>query len=232
MTPVHVFGFMVKKPTLSIGEFNDYWANEHRSSDPELEDRPGEPPPLATAFRGYIQNRLAPDTDRGGAGPVNADFDGFAELWLDDAEVWRAITASAAFEYAKQDERNFLARQPEYVVTTDRVVEAPRRAPDVAKVALLFTRRRGVRVEEFRRTWADDHAAALSAALPGLRGFVQCEATDDSYPYWEPRYDGVEELWLDGGIDRAVECATLAMEHVVDRCAVVAVRERIVIEPS
>jgi hypothetical protein len=224
---VHVFGFMVRKPTLTIEEFHAYWAFEHTSADPDVpaEERG---PGAREAFRGYVQNQHAEALDPPTAARASA-FDGFAELWLDASDVWRAVTASSAFAYARRDEQNFLARAPEFVVTSDHVVRAPARSAEVAKVALLFARRPGVTVEEFRAAWAGPHVAALADAVPGLRGHVRCETTDDSYSFCEPRYDGVEELWVDGDVRTAVSSAGLGLESVADHVASVAVRERIVV---
>jgi hypothetical protein len=228
-----VFAFLVKKESMTLDQFNSYWLTDHRQ--PKAEPGSSDPPPpsAGSMFTGYIQNHLAeagPPTGPVGALPT---FDGYAEFWLPDVDAWRSLVTTPGYEAGKADEANFLACRPEHVVTQDRVVRAPERAHDVRKLVLLFRRPRGARVEDFRQTWSEARAASVPKIVPGLRGYVQSQVVEDAYSFCEPRYDGVEELWISGDFDQAAQALVSGLDELVEGpITAVAVREHVIVEPS
>jgi uncharacterized protein (TIGR02118 family) len=67
----------------------------------------------------------------------------------------------------------------------------------MVKLIYVITRKQGMSVEEFQRYWRETHAP-IAAAIPGVRRYVQCHATE-SLQFGEnaPPYDGAAELWFD-----------------------------------
>jgi uncharacterized protein (TIGR02118 family) len=65
----------------------------------------------------------------------------------------------------------------------------------MVKLVFLLHRRPGMSFGDFSRYWQDKHAA-IGAALPGVRKYVQNDAvaTPDGSPL---PYDGIAELWFD-----------------------------------
>ena len=65
------------------------------------------------------------------------------------------------------------------------------------KAIVMFKRRTGMTVADFRRYWLEEHPKVV-LALPGIRRYVQSHVTDSAYAGGrEPAYDGVAEVWFD-----------------------------------
>jgi uncharacterized protein (TIGR02118 family) len=100
------YEIVTKRPDLDRGEFDRYWAQVHG--------------PLAAtipAVRRYVQAHLSPGARDAGAAP----FDGLAITWFDDVTAMRAGAATEAYAKTRDDERNFLAGELPFVITTERV---------------------------------------------------------------------------------------------------------------
>lgn len=81
-----------RRPEMSVGEFRRYWTETHGPIAARL---PG--------LRKYVQHHVVPGPDG-----FDPEFDGFAEMWWDDAEALSESLASTAFEAAVADAANFL----------------------------------------------------------------------------------------------------------------------------
>jgi len=66
----------------------------------------------------------------------------------------------------------------------------------VIKAIYFFKRRPGMSVEDFQAHWRTTHAAII-AALPGIRRYVQNHVLPSAYRKGEPAFDGVAESWFD-----------------------------------
>ncbi len=65
------------------------------------------------------------------------------------------------------------------------------------KLIYCITRKPGLSVDEFQRSWRETHAP-IAARLPGLRRYVQCHTLPALYADESPpAYDGAAELWFD-----------------------------------
>lgn len=81
-----------RRPDLEVDEFRRYWTETHAPIAAML---PG--------LRKYVQHHAVPGPD--GSEPA---FDGFAEMWWDDAESMREALASPEGEAAQADVANFV----------------------------------------------------------------------------------------------------------------------------
>ena len=95
---VKLLALLFKKPGLTDEEFNRYWREKHG--------------PLAAkiipGLRKYTQSHFIRRPDSNDAG------DGFAELWFDDLEAIRALSAwrqTAAGQPLLEDEDKFMDRR-------------------------------------------------------------------------------------------------------------------------
>ena len=88
-----------RRSDMDVAEFRRYWAETHA---PIAAQMPG--------LRKYVQHHAV-------AGPDGADpeFDGFAELWWDDAEAMEESLASPQGEAAQADAANFLDTESMHV---------------------------------------------------------------------------------------------------------------------
>ena len=65
------------------------------------------------------------------------------------------------------------------------------------KSIVMFKRRPGMSVDEFRHYWREAHPKVVNR-LPGIRRYVQNHPTESAYENGrEPVYDGVAEVWFD-----------------------------------
>ena len=99
------YELVTKRPDLDRAEFDRYWAQVHG--------------PLAATIptiRRYVQAHLSPGTRETGQAP----YDGLAITWFDDVAAMRAGAATAAYARTRADERNFLAGELPFVITTER----------------------------------------------------------------------------------------------------------------
>jgi uncharacterized protein (TIGR02118 family) len=104
------YELVTKRPGLDRAEFDRYWAQVHG--------------PLAAtipAIRRYVQAHLSPGTREAGTAP----YDGLAITWFDDVAGMRAGAATEAYARTRADERNFLAGELPFVITTERVTFPP-----------------------------------------------------------------------------------------------------------
>ena len=104
------YELVTKRPDLDRAEFDRYWAQVHG--------------PLAASIptiRRYVQAHLSPGTRDAGTAP----YDGLAITWFDDVAAMRAGAATEAYARTRADERNFLAGELPFVITTERVTFLP-----------------------------------------------------------------------------------------------------------
>ena len=104
------YELVTKRPDLDRPEFDRYWAQVHG--------------PLAASIptiRRYVQAHLSPGTRDAGTAP----YDGLAITWFDDVAAMRAGAATEAYARTRADERNFLAGELPFVITTERVTFPP-----------------------------------------------------------------------------------------------------------
>ena len=109
-TYVKNYELVTKRPDLDRPEFDRYWAQVHG--------------PLAATIptiRRYVQAHLSPGTREAGTAP----YDGLAITWFDDVAAMRAGAATAAYARTRDDERNFLAGELPFVITTERATFPP-----------------------------------------------------------------------------------------------------------
>ena len=104
------YELVTKRPDMDRAEFDRYWAQVHG--------------PLAATIptiRRYVQAHLSPGTREAGTAP----YDGLAITWFDDVAAMRAGAATEAYARTRADERNFLAGELPFVITTERVTFPP-----------------------------------------------------------------------------------------------------------
>jgi uncharacterized protein (TIGR02118 family) len=105
-TYVKNYEIVTKRPDLDRAAFDRYWIEVHG--------------PLAAqipTIRRYVQAHLAPRLRDSGTAP----FDGLAITWWDDVDGMRAGARSDAYPRTRADERNFLAGELPFIITTERV---------------------------------------------------------------------------------------------------------------
>jgi uncharacterized protein (TIGR02118 family) len=101
------YELVTKRPDMDRAEFDRYWAQVHG--------------PLAATIptiRRYVQAHLSPGTRETGRAP----YDGLAITWFDDVAAMRAGARTEAYARTRADERNFLAGELPFVITTERPV--------------------------------------------------------------------------------------------------------------
>lgn len=187
-------GMIRKKPDWTPDEFAAYWRDKH-----------GPLAARAPALRGYWQNAVTERLQRGidfARGPW--DFDGFSQLWFDDAgHADHAFKDGDLAAALIQDEQRFLGGL--HILTAEQhvvvpVPDAPRRSALLKRISTL-KRRADVSEEDFRREWRvhADHVRKM----PGVAGYRQNVVVGRELvkgvpcAYEELPVDGVVELWFE-----------------------------------
>jgi uncharacterized protein (TIGR02118 family) len=102
-------GFVRRKPTLSVEEFQRHWREVHG--------------PLGAAVPGlrrYVQSHTRLAAYEQGRNPA---WDGIAFAWFEDSAALRAATLTSEYRLAKADDANFIVPGPvPFIITTEHVI--------------------------------------------------------------------------------------------------------------
>lgn len=102
-------GFVRRKPTLTVEEFQRHWREVHG--------------PLGAAVPGlrrYVQSHTRLAAYEHGRNPA---WDGIAIIWFDDSAALRAATLTAEYALTKADDADFIAPGPvPFIVTTEHLI--------------------------------------------------------------------------------------------------------------
>ena len=180
---VKVLTFINRKAGMPVDEFQAYWRTRH----PDVVTRlPG--------IRRYVQSHVLAETYAKGE-PV---YDGIAEVWADDTNALRAMTASPVHPALVADEAQFIDRSRMGVMVTDEyVVKQEPVGTQAVKAIEFFSRKPDLSPEDFRRHWLDRHAA-LASAVPGVRRYVISATRLSAYGAGRvPAHDGAALMWFD-----------------------------------
>ena len=187
-------GLIYKHDSWTFEDFQAYWRDKH---GPLVAKIPN--------LREYWQNPVIDRLQRGidfARGPWN--FDGFSQLWFDDAKQADVAFNSSPLSAALiADENHFLgglhiitARQREVVAVPD----APVRKTLLKRISTL-RRRNDVSEEDFRREWKLH--GEMVQEMPGVSGYRQNVVTARERVKGQPSaysdlpIDGIVELWFE-----------------------------------
>jgi uncharacterized protein (TIGR02118 family) len=108
------------------------------------------------------------------------------------------MTQSPAHAGVQADEARFIDRASMgVIITEDHVMKDGLLPPEAVKSVDFLTRKAGLPVEEFQRSWLLVHGA-IAAAIPGLRRYVQSHTRRSAYEAGRvPTYDGAAITWYD-----------------------------------
>ena len=103
---VHLVALLIRKPGMSVEEFQRYWREHH---GPLAAKVPG--------LRRYLQNPAMPELYGGRNAPL---CDGVAEAWFDSMEDLQRSTETGELRAVRADEPNFLdLSQLQFILTED-----------------------------------------------------------------------------------------------------------------
>ena len=187
-------GLIRKRQSWSVEDFQSYWRKQH-----------GQLVAKAPRLREYWQNPVADRLQRGidfARGPW--DFDGFSQLWFDDAAPSdRAFGGGELSAALIADEQHFLGDL--HIVTASQreviaVPAEPTRSALLKRISLL-KRRNDVSEDDFRREWRVH--GSMVQEMPGVSGYRQnvivARERVKGRPcnYDELPIDGIVELWFE-----------------------------------
>lgn len=172
-----------RKPGMRVESFQTYWRNEHAEVVKRL---PG--------IRAYVQSHPLPAGYRKG-GLV---CDGIAEVWADDTEAFREMSASDAYAEVVADEAKFIDRATMgFILCDEHVIKGGPAPAGGVKSVEFITRRPEMGVGAFQRYWREVHGP-IAAEIPILRRYVQSHPRPGGYAGGrQPPYDGVAITWFD-----------------------------------
>jgi uncharacterized protein (TIGR02118 family) len=211
---INAFSLLKRKPGMSVDAFQEHWRTEHAD--------------LITLLPGvhrYVQSHPLPEMYDGD----EPEYDGIAELWARESQVFRDIAASDAYAAVQADEEKFLDRKAiDLILTEEHVIKDGTVAVDGVKCIRLFKRKSGMPVEEFQSHWRDIFGPQI-AALPSVDRYVQYHARLGAYAKGrEPAYDGFDISWFISGVGE--ETARSQTDFLaVDECRQILTRELVIV---
>ena len=179
------FALIPKRPDISLEQFHSHWRGIHADLACQIK-----------ALRRYVQSHRIPQNI---PGVPHSPYEGAAEIWFDDLETGRGLGDNPDYvNGAYADEPNFIAEEgPSFLMTRENVVvPGPPLAKDATGVKSLFLLKRkpSLSVADFQKHWREVHAPIVPKT-PGLRRYVQCHVTPETYESdTPPVFDGVAEL--------------------------------------
>lgn len=187
-------GLISRKPDWTMERFAAYWRDHH-----------GPLAAQAPRLRGYWQNAVTERMQRGidfARGPW--DFDGFSQLWFDDAAVAaQAFNDSGVAAQLIRDEQHFLGGL--HILTTEQhvvlpVPEGPERGKLLKRMSTL-RRHADITEDDFRREWRihADHVRQMPGVSAYRQNVVVGRERVKGTPcgYEALPIDGIVELWFE-----------------------------------
>ena len=186
-------GLIRKKADWTNEDFRTYWRDKH-----------GPLAAKAPNLREYWQNHVTERMQRGieyTRGPW--DFDGFSQLWFDDAQqADHAFKNSPMAGALIADEQHFLGELHIVAVTQSVVVPVPEGEARKALLKRISTlkRRPDISEDDFRREWIVHRKHVQK--MPGVGGYRQNVVTSRERVKGQPcsydqlPIDGIVELWF------------------------------------
>ncbi len=103
-----MIAFGKKPPEMSVEDFQERWNSPHGRLGSAI---PG--------VRRYVQCHPLLSSYKNGRTPL---WDGIAESWFDSDEAMRTNADTPEYKAVRADERHFLAEDPKFIITTERVI--------------------------------------------------------------------------------------------------------------
>ncbi|VTU22793.1 EthD protein [Variovorax sp. PBS-H4] len=186
-------GLIRKKADWTFEDFDSYWRGSHGALARQ-----------APNLREYWQNPVVDRLQRGiefARGPW--DFDGFSQLWFDDAEQSsHAFNDSGLAADLIKDEQHFLGDL--HIATADQQVVIPVPAKEerakLLKRMSIIKRLPSMSEEDFRREWKvhGDFVRKMSGVSAYRQNVIVARELVKGQPgsYEEFPIDGIVELWF------------------------------------
>lgn len=186
-------GLIRKKPDWPFEKFDSHWRDQH-----------GALAARAPHLRGYWQNLVVDRVQRGIEFERGGwDFDGFSQLWFDDAaQSAQAFAAGETAAALAEDESHFLGQL--HIVTAEQTAVIPLPA-DPERASLLkrmsiIRRLTTLTEDDFRHEWRVH--GDLVRKMPGVSGYRQnvvvVREREKGRPcdYETLPMDGIVEMWF------------------------------------
>jgi len=189
---IKLFAFLKRKPALSHEAFCEYWQAVHAPVVLGAQ-------PLARYVRRYVQNHAIMDPAISGF-PV-ADFDGVAELWLENVEDLTAVLESPSYRDVIAPSIDRIAdRAGTIVVAAEESVQFDRGFGDVKFIG-LSRRPAGMTHDEWCRYWIEVHGPLAHGVSEFTRYYGKYVHNyvipiESASAVGVDDYDGIVEEWL------------------------------------
>jgi uncharacterized protein (TIGR02118 family) len=173
-----------RKPGMALEAFQEYWRTGHAEVVCGLPD-----------IRRYVQSHPL----LGGYRKGELIYDGVAEIWVDDTEALRRMSAAPAYRAVQADEEKFIDRASMALLLTEEHVIKDGPVPDGGglKNIEFVTRQADLPVADFQAYWRGTHGP-IAAQIPMIRRYVQSHTKLSGYGREiPPAYDGLAITWFD-----------------------------------
>ena len=100
--------FLKKRPEMSVEDFQARWNSPH-----------GKLASAVPGVRRYVQCHPLLSSYKNGRTPL---WDGVAESWFDSDDAMRSNADTPEYKTLRADEPHFLAENPKFIITTERVI--------------------------------------------------------------------------------------------------------------
>ncbi|MGR8947928.1 MAG: EthD domain-containing protein [Gammaproteobacteria bacterium] len=180
---IKVISVFKRKEGMSVEAFQDYWRTVHAPLVQQL-----------SGVQRYVQNH----TLLGGYRRGEPAVDGVAELWFEDSDVLRRLSATDELKAVTDDHLRFMDMSSYKEIVTEDVVIKDGRVPSAGvKNIELVHRKQGMEPTAFHQYWIEHHGP-LGASIPQIHRYVQSHTRASAYSDdKEPALDGVALTWFE-----------------------------------
>ena len=172
-----------RKQGMEVEEFQSYWRDNHADVVTKL-----------PYINRYVQSHALIGGYRRGELP----YDGIAEIWVKNVDIFRAWVGSHEFKALEQDEENFIDRSKTVLILTQEHVikEAPVPSHSLKNVEFV-SRKPGMLVDEFQAYWRNVHGP-IASEIAKIRRYVQSHTLLGAYRDGRlPPIDGCAITWFE-----------------------------------
>ena len=172
-----------RKPGMGVEDFQSYWRGNHADVVIKLPN-----------ISRYVQSHALIGGYRKGELP----FDGIAEIWADNVDVFRSWAGSCEYKALEQDEEKFIDRsETVLILTREHVIKEGPVSSGALKNIEFVSRKSDMPVDAFQAYWRNVHGP-IAAEILMIRRYVQSHTLPGAYRNGRlPEVDGCAITWFE-----------------------------------
>jgi len=180
---IKIINFLIRKPGLSVQEFQTYWRSTHSNFFR-----------LIPGVKRYVQSHTILSGYRREPPPP---ADGIEEIYFERINHIQFLESAPAHKALRDDLDKFVDfNKFRYIIAEEMVIKPGNLSPEMVKNIEFLRRKPGMPIIQFHRYWQKVHGP-LAAKIRVMQRYVQSHTLMSEYQKeTPPAYDGVAETWF------------------------------------